>query len=117
MLVYRRFGLRLARTTGHEGLANPVAGMLMWCGPLASLLAVVLLPDDSNLLAAVAILFGVLYLAVYRGVLHARPPKPKERGAPLRTSVGQERVRSQVSGKPRPRTAGTRTPVSFGNRR
>ena len=73
MLVYRRFGRRLARTAGNERLANPVTGALMWGGSLASLAAVALVPHDRDRLLVVLALLLALYALAYRRVARSRP--------------------------------------------
>ncbi len=73
MLVYRRFGRRIARAAGNERLANPATGALMWGGAAAALIATVLIPHDREwpLVAALALLYA-LYGAVYRRAAGAR---------------------------------------------
>lgn len=78
MLVYRRYGKRLAAAFGDGRLANPLAGALMWGGAGASLAAVALAPPEREWqLGALAVLVA-LYAAVYRRALGALP-KPTER--------------------------------------
>ncbi len=66
MLVYRRFGTRLVKEATNKSLGNSVTGMLMWAGPMASLIVVVLIPygRDWSLLSLALLL--ALYALAYR---------------------------------------------------
>lgn len=65
MLAYERLGTRLAHAAGAARLANPVTGMLMWSGPLASLLAVTLIAPHRKWAVLACVLLSTLYVMVY----------------------------------------------------
>lgn len=79
MLVYRRYGKRLAAAFGDARLANPLAGASMWSGAGACLAAAMLAPPERGWqLGALAVLVA-LYAAVYRRALGALPKPAAER--------------------------------------
>lgn len=79
MLVYRRYGKRLAAAFGDDRLANPFTGASMWGGAGACLAAAALAPPDREWqLGALAVLVA-LYAAIYRRALGALPKPAAER--------------------------------------
>lgn len=79
MLIYRRYGKRLAAAFGDDRLANPFTGALMWSGAGASLAAAALAPPERGWqIGALAVLVA-LYAAVYRRTLGALPKPAAER--------------------------------------
>lgn len=72
MLVYRRYGKRIARAAGNDRIANPATGALMWTGAGAGLaLALALPPERDWALAALAAL-ACLYALAYRAAARFR---------------------------------------------
>ena len=63
MLLYRKVARKM-----RSGLANPVTGVLLWAGPLSSLVFVILIPHDRSWLLLAFLLQATLYAAVYRRV-------------------------------------------------
>ena len=72
MLVYRRYGKRLARAAGDDRLANPATGVLMWGGALAGSAAVVVAPNDREWSLVAFALLAALYALAYRKVARVR---------------------------------------------
>ena len=72
MLVYRRYGKRLARAAGDDRLANPATGVLMWGGALAGLAAAIAAPDGRDWSLAAFVLLAALYALAYRQAARAR---------------------------------------------
>ena len=72
MLVYWCLRRTLARAAVNERLVNPVTGVLMWGGSLASLIAVMLVPHDRewSLVASISLL--ALYALAYRKMAQQR---------------------------------------------
>ena len=64
MLVYQCLGTKLASPA--ERFANPVTGMLMWSGPLASLLAVALMTPQRKWAVLACVSLAALYVMAYR---------------------------------------------------
>ena len=73
MLVYRRYGRRLARAAGNERLANPATGLFMWAGPMASVGLAAAVPNDREWLIAVLATMAALYALAYRNAVGPRP--------------------------------------------
>ncbi len=70
MLVYRRFGKRIANASGNRERANSFTGMLMWSGPLASLGLILAVPptrDWSLFSCALLFAFYILSYAIAIG--------------------------------------------------
>ena len=80
MLVYRRWGKRLARATGSESAGNPAAGMLLWGGPAASLALVAILPLERAWMLFALALLTALYAAVYALAARSRAIAPAAGG-------------------------------------
>ena len=72
MLVYRRYGKRLARAAGDDRLANPATGVLMWGGALAGSAAVVIAPNTREWSLAAFLLLAALYALAYRKAARVR---------------------------------------------
>ena len=68
MLVYRSFARKIAKSLGIKRLANPTCGVLMWGGPITSLVAVSTLPPSRAWSLLVLSMQSVLYGLIYRRV-------------------------------------------------
>ena len=77
MLIYRRYGKRLAHALDAGNLANPIAGSLMWAGAGASLVLLELLPRNREGCLVALACIAALYALAYRRAL--RRPVPGRR--------------------------------------
>ncbi len=68
MLVYRSFAKRIAKALKNERFANPAASVLMWGGPMTSLVFVLLIPLTREWSLLALSLQMVLYFFTYRRV-------------------------------------------------
>lgn len=66
MLVYRSFARKIAKSLGSKRLANPTNGVLMWGGPITSLVAVSMIPPSRAWSLLVLSMQSVLYGLIYR---------------------------------------------------
>ena len=78
-LVYRRYVRRIGKAMGSERFSNPLAGALMWIGPITSLVFVLLIPYTREWAIFALSLQAGLYVLIYRRIALLRRPRVTKR--------------------------------------